>query len=165
MRTDYCEKPMFKYLVMAFAIALSLGAGYLSSILQADALADWYPTLNISPLSPPNWMFPVVWTILYILMGISVGLLCDIKNIFRVVLMAIFVVQLLMNIAWSSMFFYHHSPTIAFICIIFLDILAAIYIALCYVFKPWAAWLQVPYMLWLLFATYLNGYVAMYNSF
>ena len=144
-------------------IIVCLFLGFMSSLMQSTALADWYPGLVRSPLSPPDWLFPVAWTVLYILMGISVGLLYGIRSIYTRMLYILFVVQLVLNILWSFFFFYMRSPIFGFIDIILLDMFCVIYFAATYfVYRP-SAWLFLPYILWLAFATYLNGYIMIHN--
>ena len=144
-------------------IIVCLFLGFMSSLMQSTALADWYPGLVRSPLSPPDWLFPVAWTVLYILMGISVGLLYGIRSIYTRMLYILFVVQLVLNILWSFFFFYMRSPTLGFMNILLLDMCVLLYFIGAYVVNRASALLMLPYILWLLFATYLNGYIMIYN--
>ena len=154
---------MKKIISITIWVSVCLVLGYLSSLFQSSAMTDWYPTLHRSSLTPPDWLFPVAWTIIYILMGISVGLLHDIRNIYTRFLYILFVIQLILNILWSLFFFYMRSPIFGFIDIILLDMFCVIYFAATYfVYRP-SAWLFLPYILWLAFATYLNGYIMIHN--
>lgn len=144
-------------------IIVCLFLGFMSSLMQSTALSDWYPGLVRSPLSPPDWLFPVAWTVLYILMGISVGLLYGIRSIYTRMLYILFVVQLVLNILWSFFFFYMRSPTLGFMNILLLDMFVLLYFIGAYVVNRASALLMLPYILWLLFATYLNGYIMIYN--
>ena len=148
--------------VTAWVVACLL-LGYLSSLFQKDALIEWYPTLQHSPLSPPDWVFPIAWTILYILMGISVGLLHEIKSIYTRFLYVLFGTQLILNLLWSFFFFYMRNPTLGFVDIIILDMFTVIYFSGAYFINRISAWLFLPYILWLAFATYLNGYIMINN--
>ena len=85
---------MSKSISIALSVAVCLFVGYLSNLLQAESLATWYPMLNKAPLTPPGWVFAVVWSILYVLIGISAGLLLAGNNITKRLLLALFVVQL-----------------------------------------------------------------------
>lgn len=154
---------MKKSLSVAIWVVLCLVLGYLSSLLQSESIVEWYPTLVRSPLSPPNWLFPVVWTLLYILMGISVGLLAGVRTLYATVLYVLFVIQLALNIMWSFFFFYLQDPLIGFMDIILLDMFALLYIVGAFVVNKPSAWLFLPYVIWLMFATYLNGYIMIYN--
>lgn len=144
-------------------VFLCLLLGYISNMFQGDAIAEWYPSLLHSPLSPPAWVFPVAWTLLYVLMGISVGLLYGIRSIYTGFLYTLFIIQLFFNFMWSLLFFYMRNPTLGFVDIILLDIFVVIYFAGAYVVNRISAWLFVPYIIWLAFATYLNGYIMMHN--
>lgn len=144
-------------------VAVCLIMGYLSSLMQDNSIEDWYPLLAHSPLSPPGWLFPVAWTLLYTLMGISVGLLAGIRSLYAMVLYVLFVIQFILNIMWTFFFFYLRSPLLGFMDIILLDMFALLYtVGAFVVYKP-SAWLFIPYIAWLIFATYLNGYIMLYN--
>lgn len=151
---------MKKYIAYPIAIVVSLGVGYLSRLLQADALREWYPTLVRSPLSPPNVLFPIVWTVLYLLMGVSLGECFRTGNMRAVVP---WVLQLATNVLWSFVFFWLRDPLLGLATIILLIVLTLWYMSSAGRTSSWAAWLMVPYMLWLFFATYLNWYVYVNN--
>lgn len=151
---------MKKYIAYPIAIVVSLGVGYLSRLLQADALREWYPTLVRSPLSPPNVLFPIVWTVLYLLMGVSLGECFRTGNMRAVVP---WVLQLATNVLWSFVFFWLRDPLLGVATIILLIVLTLWYMSSAGRTSSWAAWLMVPYMLWLFFATYLNWYVYVNN--
>ena len=148
--------------VLKFVVA-SLLMGYVSSLLQRESLLTWYPTLNKSALTPPGNVFAVVWGVLYILMGISAGLLWGRRTSASWVLVLIFVLQLFLNILWSFCFFYMQLPLLALVVLIALFLTVAAYTVGCYGQNRLAAFLNVPYLLWLLFAAYLNGYVVVFN--
>lgn len=154
---------MKKILCITAWVFLCLFLGYLSTLLQDDSIAVWYPTLMRSPLSPPAWLFPVAWSVLYILMGVSVGLMCGVRSIYTNILYIIFMIQLFFNVLWSFFFFYLQSPLLGFVDIIMLDLFVVVYFVGAYVVNRPSAWLFVPYMMWLAFATYLNGYIMLYN--
>ena len=151
---------MKKYIAYPIAIVVSLGVGYLSRLLQADALREWYPTLVRSPLSPPNVLFPIVWTVLYLLMGVSLGECFRTGNMRAVVP---WVLQLATNVLWSFVFFWLRDPLLGVATIILLIVLTLWYMSSAGRTSSWAAWLMVPYMLWLFFATYINWYVHVSN--
>jgi tryptophan-rich sensory protein len=144
-------------------IVICLFLGYMSSIMQSEALVEWYPTLAHSPLTPPDWAFPLAWTVLYILMGISAGMLYGVRSIYTRFLYVLFAVQLVLNILWSFFFFYLRSPIMGFMDILLLDMFVLLYFVGAYVVKRSAALIMLPYILWLAFATYLNGYIMLYN--
>ncbi len=137
--------------------------GGVGSYFQSDAIREWYPHLNNSPLTPPAWVFPVAWSILYLLMGISVGLLWGLRSIYSTILYMLFAMQLVLNFLWSIFFFYFRSPLLGLIDLVMLDIFVLLYFVGAYVVKRASALLVIPYLLWLAFATYLNMYIAIYN--
>lgn len=149
---------MKNILKLIAAITVSELAGIIGSFFTTSSITGWYTTLTKPEFNPPNWIFGPVWTTLYALMGIAAFLIwkkgLDRKDVQRA--LAIFGIQLVLNLIWSMIFFSLHSPGGAFIEIIllWLAILATI-IAFYKISKP-AAWLLVPYILWVSFASYLN---------
>ena len=121
-----------------------------------------YNSLEKPFLSPPSITFPIVWTILYILMGISYGILAN-NSLVDSKINSIYYLQLFFNALWPIAFFLLKWRLFAFIWIIILAILIIIMIARFYEKNKTAAWLQVPYLLWILFATYLNFGVFLLN--
>ena len=145
------------------SIAICLFAGLIASYLQSESIATWYPHLTKSPLTPPSIAFPIIWTILYILMGISIGLIASSNQERRKVLLLIFAIQLTLNFLWSFTFFFIQSPLSGFINILLLDLAVIIYTLKSYRVNRAAAWLCVPYLAWLAIATHLNWYIYAYN--
>ena len=121
-----------------------------------------YNSLEKPFLSPPSITFPIVWTILYILMGISYAIL-ESNSLVNSKINSIYYLQLFFNALWPIAFFLLKWRLFAFIWIIILAVLIIIMIARFYEKKKTAAWLQVPYLLWALFATYLNFGVYLLN--
>ena len=114
-----------------------------------------YSTLEKPFLAPPGIVFPIVWTILYILMGISYGILKS-NNLVDKEIKRIYYVQLAVNYLWSIFFFSLEWRFFAFIWIVLLAILIVIMIIKFYNKNKVAGLLQIPYLLWVLFASYLN---------
>ncbi len=114
-----------------------------------------YNSLQKPFLAPPNILFPIVWTILYVLMGISYGIL-DSSYLLDSNLKFIYYLQLVVNALWSIFFFVFKWRLFSFIWIIFLIILIVLMINEFYKKNKTAAFLQIPYLLWSLFALYLN---------
>lgn len=132
-------------------------AGGIGSIFTAKSVGGWYKTLNYPPLNPPGWIFGPVWTILYVLMGISLYLVWTKESVSgKKIAFWIFGIQLGLNILWSVLFFGFQRPDLAFLEIIFLWILIAANIWIFYGISKTAGWLLVPYLLWVSFAAYLN---------
>lgn len=121
-----------------------------------------YNSLEKPFLSPPSITFPIVWTILYILMGISYAIL-ESNSLVNSKINSIYYLQLFFNALWPIAFFLLKWRLFAFIWIIILAVLIIIMIARFYEKQKTAAWLQVPYLLWALFATYLNFVVYLLN--
>ncbi len=147
-------------LPILFGIIACLLTGGISRLFHEPAMSTWYPLLEQSSLTPPNIVFPIVWGILYVLMGISVGLLYGMK-IFptKNILLWLFAIQLVLNVGWNYVFFYLQNPMLGFDCLIVLDLLAAVFFMGTVKVKRSVAFFFLPYLLWLLFATYLNFYI------
>lgn len=111
-----------------------------------------YNSLVQPPLSPPSIVFPIVWTILYVLMGISYYLLKNPSKKEKI----IYFVQLGVNALWSVFFFIGKFYLFSFIWIVLLDVLVIFMIGIFYHNNKASAYLQIPYLIWILFATYLN---------
>jgi len=138
-----------------FFILLSLGVGALSGFLNMGAMRQ-YQGLNQPPLAPPAWVFPVVWTILYILMGIGAGIVFCSDNDKRKEALKTFFIQLAFNFCWSFFFFTFEWRLFAFAWLIILLLLVLLMTKDFKQVSPIAAKLQIPYILWLCFAAYLN---------
>lgn len=142
---------------------IALGVGWLSSLLTRYGLENIYPTLQKSSLTPPDIVFPIVWTILYVLMGIGMALVWNKGCPSRTTCLALWIFQLFFNFFWSILFFGWNLHLIALIWLIALIVLVVL-MALCFHrCSPTAAWMQLPYLLWLLFAGYLNWAVWVLN--
>lgn len=152
---------MKKFLAYFIPILLAYSVGALGSYIQGEALVEWYPTLVKSPLTPPAIVFPIAWSLLYLLIGISAGTMLVRGD---VSVLRLWLFQLLLNFLWSVLFFALRSPFLGLLCILALDVAVIAYIIYTAGRRPAAAWLFVPYMLWLIFATYLNGYIYINNN-
>lgn len=156
-------KPYIKTYVVAIAIPLTVGI--LSALFTKDNM-DIYEEIIVPDIAPPSWLFPIVWTILYVLMGISSGLVYSNRErepeAARTGLTT-YAVSLVINFAWSIIFFNANAFLLAFIWLILLlyTILRTIY----YYYKvdKIAAFLQIPYALWVAFAGYLNFSIWLMN--
>ncbi len=122
-----------------------------------------YNSLQKPPLSPPSILFPIVWTILYVLMGISYGIL-DSKSLIELKTKIIYSLQLFVNATWSLIFFTLKWRLFAFIWIIILDVLVIVMIIDFFKKNKTAGLLQIPYLLWIIFASYLNLGVYLLNK-
>lgn len=122
-----------------------------------------YNSLQKPPLSPPSILFPIVWTILYVLMGISYGII-DSKSLIEPKTKIIYSLQLFVNATWSLIFFTLKWRLFAFIWIIILDVLVIVMIIDFFKKNKTAGLLQIPYLLWIIFASYLNLGVYLLNK-
>lgn len=158
------EKSIKEIGILLGFILLCLLAGIIGSIFTTSNIPTWYESLNKPSFNPPNWLFAPVWTTLYILMGISAfliykkGLKKDIKFA-----LGIFGLQLIFNTLWSILFFGLNSPLLGLICIIILWCLIVFTIKLFYKISKTAAYLLIPYIIWVSFATILNYFIWVLN--
>lgn len=141
----------FKYIKLAFTVFVCLLAGFLGSFFTTSQISTWYATLQRPLISPPNWVFFPVWTILFILMGIAWYFVLSNRKA-----SVLFISQLILNILWSFCFFYLQSPLLGFIEIIILWIFILLTITSFYKLSKIAAILLIPYILWVSFALILN---------
>ncbi len=117
----------------------------------------WYNSLNKPALNPPNWIFAPMWGIIYFLMFCSFWLMIySDTNIDKKPAIILFVTQLLLNFSWSPIFFYFHNIKLAFVIIFFLNLFLILTIISFFKISKISAILLIPYLLWLIFATYLN---------
>jgi len=155
-----------KKLVYVFiSVVICLVIGYLSSIVTQSSVNDWYTTLNKPSFNPPNWLFAPVWTVLYVLMGISAGWVWAKGFHHKWVKTGLyhFGFQLLLNALWSIVFFGLKNPFLAFLVIITLVIMLILTIRWFKVVSKFAAILLIPYLAWVCFATLLNYNIWVLN--
>ncbi len=148
-----------KAVILIACIALPFVAGAIGSYFTYPEIIGWYASLKKPFFNPPNWIFGPVWSLLYLMMGISLFFIRKHKR-----LVSVFFAQLILNSAWSIAFFGLHMPGKALVIIALLCLLLVecIY-SFSKVSKP-AAWLLVPYILWVSFASVLNYFVWILNK-
>lgn len=154
---------MKKKLQILIPILICFFVGFIGSCFQADAISNWYPYLNKPDLTPPNIVFPIAWSILYVLMGVSIGLIMNSNSRKKKYFVKIFLLQLFLNFTWSISFFYFQSPIAGLVNIVLLEIVIIYYALSVYPIRRLSALLFVPYVLWVSFASYLNFYILLYN--
>jgi tryptophan-rich sensory protein len=140
-------------------------AGLLGAIFTSSAIPTWYATLEKPPFVPPDWTFSVVWTFLYLLMGLAL------YNVWRKgwdhrdvrLAMGVFGIQLFLNFLWSVLFFGLRSPLLGMIEIVFLWFAIVATIWLFYRISRPAGVLLMPYLAWVSFAALLNYYIWLLN--
>ena len=132
--------------------------GFLASIATQSSVDTWYTTLEKPFFTPPNYLFGPVWTVLYVLMGISAGIVWNkgLHHVWVKTALYHFVFQLLINALWSLVFFSLQKIMIAFLTIITLLILILLTIKWFKVVNKTAAYLLIPYLLWVIYASALN---------
>lgn len=145
------------------SIVISLGVGVVSGLLTLGSF-DTYSNLQQPALAPPGWLFPVVWTVLYVLMGVSSYLVYISDNEEKYIGLAVYGLQLIFNFLWSIIFFNLGQPLFAFVWLVILWILIVIMIISFYRVNKTAALLQIPYLLWVTFAGYLNLSIYLLNK-
>jgi benzodiazapine receptor len=155
------KSQIFKLLA---SLALPLVLGAIAGLFTAEAVPEWYETLNRPPFNPPNWLFGPVWTTLYILLGISLFLIWkQSASKERNLAIFVFLLQQVLNFGWSFIFFYFNMIGFALIEIILLWISIIIMLVLFYKIKPMAAYINIPYLIWVTFATILNASYYLLN--
>lgn len=146
-------------------IALTEAVGLLAGLLSREGTVLYQEYAVKPPLTPPGWVFGVVWTILYALMGISI---CRVLQAQNVVggnrCLNLFFAQLIVNFFWPLLIFNAQAFGFALIWLALLWVLVLAMILCFYRVDPRAAWLQIPYLIWLTFAAYLNTGVWLLNT-
>lgn len=131
--------------------------GFMAGRLGGDANSLWFQSLVKPAIFPPPIWFGIVWSILYIMLGFALALVCAAWGARgRAAAIAIFLIQLAVNMAWSPVFFGQHQITAGLIIISVLDVLVIITVLLFWRVRKLAAVLMLPYLAWILFATVLN---------
>ncbi len=143
-------------------ILFPLIVGAISGFLSRNGM-NMYSSLNRPPLSPPGWVFPLVWTILYILMGISSYLIASSPSPKKREALLLYAVQLFLNFIWSPIFFGLKNYLLAFIVLLLLWYAIFKMIRSFFQVDFTAALLQIPYLLWVTFAGYLNLAIVFIN--
>lgn len=146
-------------------VPLLVFLGFLSGRVAGSSENNrWFQALIQPDAMPPGWLFGVAWTILYIMMGLALAVILDARGArYRRHAIALFIVQIIANLAWSPLFFAAHQVTAAFVLILFILVFS---IATTLAFgrvRTLAAWLMVPYLAWLCFAGILNWQVHALN--
>ena len=157
---------MGKTAKLILSIVISLGVGFIGSFFTSPAIPTWYAGLIKPSFSPPNYLFAPVWTILYILMGISFYLVWQkgLKNKKVRAALTVFAAQFLLNAIWSPIFFGAKNLFWALIVIIFMWIYIVKTILAFRKVSKTASYLLYPYLAWVSFATMLNFSVWMLNK-
>lgn len=153
------------YKRLIISLVLPQLAGMIGSLFTISAIPTWYAGLTKPALNPPGWIFAPVWTALYALMGIAAFIIWK-KGLNRKdvkIALGIFIGQLALNTLWSIIFFGFHSPGWAFVDIILLWLAIVWTMVVFYKISKPAAYLLLPYILWVSFASYLNFMIWILN--
>jgi benzodiazapine receptor len=152
------------YLSLIIWIVGLIAIGSIIGSFTKPEISNWYSNLNRASLTPPNYVFPIAWTILYGAIGAcgwllwnspKVGNLEPIKNLY--------IAQLILNWSWTPLFFNYHLTAISLLVLILMDIIVGMIICLAHPKMKSVSILMIPYLLWILFASYLNFYIWQYN--
>jgi len=138
--------------------------GVIGAFFTTPAISSWYKSLNKPTFNPPNWLFGPVWTLLYFLMGVSLYLVWNKKKSGqRKTALKFFTLQLILNSLWSIIFFGMRLPLLAFLEIIVLWFFILLTIKKFLPISKKSAYLLIPYLLWVTFASILNFYIVKLN--
>jgi benzodiazapine receptor len=155
-------KDIFKLLISILICQL---AGFFGSLFTTPAIPTWYKTLKKASFTPPDWIFSPVWIGLFILMGISLFMVWRKKNHPRFKMTLIFfLIQLILNILWSVVFFGLRSPLLGLIDIVLLWVAILLTIQHCLKISRMAGFLLLPYIIWVSFAVALNFSLLILNT-
>ena len=147
------------------SVAISLGVGILSALLTMGNM-NIYEEVNTPPLSPPSFLFPVVWTVLYVLMGMSAAMVFNTHTsplAKRKDALTVYAISLFFNFFWSIIFFNLRAFLFAFVWLLVLLALIILTVAKYYKINKTAAYLQISYAVWVTFAGYLNLGIFLLN--
>jgi len=162
------DTPVKTFRIAPFAVSLliTLGIGIVASLFTRPEIATWYSKLNKPSFTPPNWLFPVAWTTLYVMIAIAAYIVWQHRDrtVRFVNTRVIYIAQLLLNFSWSIVFFGMHQILAALVVIVLLLILIALNIRWFGSYSRTAAWLLVPYLLWVSYATALNLSIYILNK-
>lgn len=151
---------MSKFKIYAKSILIPVIIGGITGLIISGAMD--YNSLEKPFLAPPSILFPIIWTVLYVLMGVSYGILKS-NNLVDSDINTIYYLQLFVNVLWPIIFFNLKWRLFAFIWILLLAILVLIMIIRFYKKNKLAGLLQIPYLLWVSFASYLNLFIYILN--
>lgn len=154
-----------KVLKFIISIIICQSAGIFGSLFTFDAISDWYVTLEKPTFAPRNWIFGPVWISLYFLMGVSLYMVWkdELKSKTGNTFFVIFGIQLILNALWSFLFFGLRSPLLGLLDIILLDIMVIVTIIYAKSLSKLAMILLIPYLVWIIFASFLNFAIFLHN--
>jgi len=156
----------FRLVPFIISLAITLSIGIVATLYTRPEIKTWYITLIKPAFTPPNWLFPVAWTTLYILIATAAYLVWKLRDNTPTYKTAvcIYIVQLALNFSWSIIFFGMHQILGGVIVIISLLVAIVLNISWFGRFSRFAAWLLVPYLLWVSYAALLNISISVLNK-
>jgi benzodiazapine receptor len=158
------DKRSKNYISLILWILALIFIGFSIGYLTKPEISTWYSALNRSSLAPPNYVFPIAWTVLYVLIGASGWLIWSTSSSPKLKLLkTLYVTQLILNWSWTPLFFRYHVSGLSLVVLGAMDILVAMIILSAYRRIRAVSLLMLPYFLWILFASYLNFYIWQYN--
>lgn len=154
-----------KSLILIFTgcIVLCASAAWLGSVLTIDGVNGWYQTIKKPSFNPPNTIFAPVWSVLYLMMAVSLYYVLKSHHSNKKLAIVIFMVQLVLNVLWSLLFFKLHLVGLALMDMILMLVLMISYYFIVKPIKPIAAYLFIPYIAWVAFATVLTASIWSLN--
>lgn len=156
------KKKNYLYLIIWIVLLITIG-GFIGSLTKPE-ISNWYNTLNRSSLTPPNYVFPIAWTILYGIIGACGWVMWSSPSSQKLkTLKILYITQLILNWSWTPLFFHYHLTAISLIILGCMDILVGMIIWLAYPQMKSASLLMIPYLFWILFASYLNFHIWLYH--
>lgn len=156
-------KSQVQFSLLLWVVVLLL-VGFTIGSVTKPQIDSWYVCLNRSSLTPPNYVFPIAWTILYMLLGVSGWLIWSAAASSRLLMLKVlFVVQLVFNWSWTPLFFYYHLIGLSLLVINCIVALVTMMIFLAYPKNRLVSLLMLPYWVWTVFADYLNFYIWLHN--
>lgn len=152
------------WLSLLIWIATLITIGFIIGSLTKPEINTWYSTLSRSTLTPPNYVFPIAWTILYAIIG-AVGWIIWRNKSFPqlIIIKALYILQIILNWSWTPLFFHYHLVGLSLLILGCINILVGTLICLAYHKIRSVSLLMIPYLFWILFASYLNFYIWHHN--
>ncbi len=145
--------------LIIWIVALIAIGSFIGSLTKPE-ISSWYSTLNRASLTPPSYVFPVAWTILYAIIGACGWLMWHGPSFPEIrIIQTLYVTQLILNWSWTPLFFHYHLTGLSLIILSAMDILVGTLIFLAHPKIKAVSILMIPYLLWILFASYLNFYI------
>lgn len=154
---------MPKWTSLAICLLVCVGGGWVTGLVTDSSVDTWYPTLVKPSWVPPNFLFPIAWTILYTLMAISLWKVTIAPTHDKSTAYTLFGLQLGLNFIWSFLFFYMHSPLLGLIDIVLMWVAILATMTAFWRHSRLATYLLIPYLAWVSFAFFLNLFIWRHN--